>query len=77
MADTVYGQGGGRPTVTDGNLVLGRLNAGSFLDGKGEPYWTRGVANAGSCRKSLQPDSRKRIRSTIRCALQTVELGRH
>ncbi len=29
-----YGQGGTRPTVTDANLVLGRLNAEKFLGGK-------------------------------------------
>jgi N-methylhydantoinase A len=28
-----YGRGGVEPTVTDANLVLGRLNAGRFLDG--------------------------------------------
>ena len=28
-----YGRGGTEPTVTDANLVLGRLNAGRFLDG--------------------------------------------
>jgi len=29
-----YGQGGGEPTVTDANLVLGRLNAERFLGGE-------------------------------------------
>ena len=29
-----YGHGGTRPTVTDANLVLGRLDAGFFLGGK-------------------------------------------
>ena len=29
-----YGQGGTRPTVTDANLVLGRLDAGRFLGGE-------------------------------------------
>ena len=29
-----YGRGGTRPTVTDANLVLGRLDAGSFLGGE-------------------------------------------
>jgi N-methylhydantoinase A len=28
-----YGRGGMEPTITDANLVLGRLNAGRFLDG--------------------------------------------
>ncbi len=30
-----YGRGGIEPTVTDANLVLGRLDAGGFLGGKG------------------------------------------
>ncbi len=30
-----YGRGGVEPTVTDANLVLGRLDAGGFLGGKG------------------------------------------
>ncbi len=29
-----YGQGGGRPTVTDANLVLGYLDPGNFLGGR-------------------------------------------
>jgi N-methylhydantoinase A len=29
-----YGRGGAEPTVTDANLVLGRLNAGNFLGGE-------------------------------------------
>ena len=29
-----YGLGGTEPTVTDANLVLGRIDAGSFLDGR-------------------------------------------
>lgn len=30
-----YGRGGDEPTVTDANLVLGRLDAGGFLGGRG------------------------------------------
>lgn len=41
-----YGRGGGDATVTDANLVLGRLNAGRFLDG--------GMAlDAGAAAKSI------------------------
>ena len=29
-----YGQGGDRPTVTDANLVLGRLDKDNFLGGE-------------------------------------------
>lgn len=29
-----YGRGGNEPTITDANLVLGRLNAGNFLGGE-------------------------------------------
>jgi len=29
-----YGRGGGEPTITDANLVLGRLNADNFLGGE-------------------------------------------
>ncbi len=31
-----YGRGGTQPTVTDANLVLGRLDAGGFLGGSGQ-----------------------------------------
>lgn len=31
-----YGRGGAQPTVTDANLVLGRLDAGGFLGGSGQ-----------------------------------------
>ncbi len=31
-----YGRGGAEPTVTDANLVLGRLDAGGFLGGRGD-----------------------------------------
>jgi N-methylhydantoinase A len=46
-----YGRGGTEPTVTDANLVLGRLNAGNFLGGEmrldigaAQEAITRGIA---------------------------------
>jgi N-methylhydantoinase A len=46
-----YGRGGTEPTVTDANLVLGRLNAGNFLGGEmrldigaAQEVITRGIA---------------------------------
>ena len=34
-----YGKGGTRPTTTDANLVLGRIDPGSFVGGEVEPDW--------------------------------------
>jgi N-methylhydantoinase A len=34
-----YGRGGTRPTTTDANLVLGRIDPGSFVGGEVEPDW--------------------------------------
>ncbi len=36
-----YGRGGLEATVTDANLVLGRLDPGGFLGGSGDVRWTR------------------------------------
>lgn len=35
-----YGRGGLRPTTTDANLVLGRIDPASFVGGEVEPDWT-------------------------------------
>ncbi|GHF13570.1 5-oxoprolinase [Kordiimonas sediminis] len=35
-----YGQGGDKPTTTDANLVLGRIDPKSFVGGDLEPDWT-------------------------------------
>ncbi len=34
-----YGRGGARPTTTDANLVLGRIDPASFVGGEIEPDW--------------------------------------
>ena len=34
-----YGKGGTKPTTTDANLVLGRIDANSFVGGEVEPDW--------------------------------------
>ena len=34
-----YGRGGTKPTTTDANLVLGRIDPGSFVGGEVEPDW--------------------------------------
>ncbi|WP_157218460.1 hydantoinase/oxoprolinase family protein [Flavisphingomonas formosensis] len=34
-----YGRGGARPTTTDANLVLGRIDPASFVGGEVEPDW--------------------------------------
>ncbi len=34
-----YGRGGGAPTTTDANLVLGRIDPASFVGGELEPDW--------------------------------------
>lgn len=39
-----YGRGGGEPTVTDANLVLGRLDPSGFLGGRGDVALDRGAA---------------------------------
>ncbi|MEZ4836263.1 MAG: hydantoinase/oxoprolinase family protein [Caldilineaceae bacterium] len=41
-----YGRGGAQPTVTDANLVLGRLDAGQFLGGSGTLQLDAGAAHA-------------------------------
>ncbi len=41
-----YGRGGTQPTVTDANLVLGRLDAGQFLGGSGTLQLDAGAARA-------------------------------
>jgi len=40
-----YGRGGVEPTVTDANLLLGRLDADGFLGGKGAVSLNRAAAN--------------------------------
>jgi N-methylhydantoinase A len=35
-----YGRGGGNPTTTDANLLLGRIDPTSFVGGEVEPDWT-------------------------------------
>lgn len=35
-----YGKGGAKPTTTDANLVLGRIDPASFVGGEVEPDWT-------------------------------------
>src|SRR5262249_57386052 len=42
-----YGRGGSAATVTDANLVLGYLDAGNFLGGRGRPAPARGRRRAG------------------------------
>lgn len=39
-----YGRGGDLPTVTDANLVLGRLDAASFLGGQGDLHLDEAIA---------------------------------
>ncbi len=41
-----YARGGTQPTVTDANLVLGRLNAGQFLGGSGDLHLDSAAALA-------------------------------
>jgi len=48
-----YGQGGAKPTVTDANAVLGRLQADSFLGGKMNLDKTRAVEAVGGLANKL------------------------
>jgi N-methylhydantoinase A len=45
-----YGRGGVQPTVTDANLVLGRLNAGQFLGGASDLHLDVAAAEAALAR---------------------------
>ena len=63
-----YGRGGTRPTVTDANLVLGRLDPAGFLGG-------RMVLDRGAAEAALMPVARAIGRSLEETALGIVRLA--
>ena len=63
-----YGQGGTLPTVTDANLVLGRLVAGRFLGG-------RMALDVDAARAALKPIADRLALSVELAALGVVELA--
>ena len=64
-----YGRGGTKPTVTDANLVLGRLNPEYFLGGEiGLDLAAAEAAITRECAEPLQL-------STVRAALSVIEIA--
>ncbi len=71
-----YGRGGTEPTVTDANLVLGRLDAGGFLGGRGSVTLDRDAAHrraAGRWAARLQLTPEEAALGVIRVANATME----
>ena len=54
-----YGLGGAEPTVTDANLVLGRIDPGSFLGGRLPLDPRRGARGARGARRAARPRRRR------------------
>ncbi len=63
-----YGNGGTRPTVTDANVVLGRISAGNFLGGTMK-------LDADAARRSISPIAEQLGMSVERTALAIVRIA--
>ncbi len=70
-----YGRGGTVPTVTDANLVLGRLDAGRFLGGSGTMRLDEGAARAALARlgERLHLSAEEAALGVLRVAHATME----
>lgn len=70
-----YGRGGGLPTVTDANLVLGRLDAAGFLGGKGQVTLDEAAARLALQRlgDALQLSTEAAALGVVRVANATME----
>ena len=63
-----YGQGGIEATVTDANLVLGRLNPGYFLGGRMGLRCRRGAARGRGRRGAARPSAEDTAMAIVRIA---------
>jgi len=63
-----YGRGGTRPTTTDANLVLGRIDPSSFVGGEVQPDWTAVDAAFAPLCDSLGLTKNELARGVIRIA---------
>ena len=70
-----YGRGGTHPTVTDANLVLGRLDAGGFLGGSGQVRLDEAAARraVGDLGARLGLDAEATALGIVRVANATME----
>jgi N-methylhydantoinase A len=71
-----YGQGGAEPTITDANVVLGRIGAGDFLGG--EMQLDRAAAQAGieaRLGRRLGMDTAEAARAVIAIAVAKMSLA--
>ncbi|MCB0054885.1 MAG: hypothetical protein KDE24_35650, partial [Caldilinea sp.] len=70
-----YGRGGTQPTVTDANLVLGRLDAGGFLGGSGQVRLDEAAARraVGDLGARLGLDAEATALGIVRVANATME----
>jgi len=70
-----YGRGGTQPTVTDANLVLGRLDAGGFLGGSGQIHLHEAAARraVGELGAQLGLEAEAMALGIVRVANATME----
>ncbi|MFC7051054.1 hydantoinase/oxoprolinase family protein [Emcibacter nanhaiensis] len=63
-----YGRGGSKPTTTDANLVLGRIDPASFVGGEVEPDWKAVNAAFDPLCEDLNVDRAELARGIVRIA---------
>ena len=63
-----YGKGGTKPTTTDANLVLGRIDPASFVGGEVEPDWDAVAAAFAPLEKELGMNRQELARGIVRIA---------
>ena len=63
-----YGKGGDKPTTTDANLILGRIDPASFVGGEVEPDWGAVAAAFAPLQKQLGMTKQELARGVVRIA---------